>query len=157
MRYATNILRIAAVAAGLSAPVVAVQAQQTPSPQAVKAAADATRAARKITFEARNGSGISGTVGLQTIGRSRTRISVRLPAGGKYRVTLYPGSDCIDNRTATQADIALMPTNFNTTGASSSSTIVSVPLQKLSSNYVVDVRDATNRTRVAEACAHLNR
>jgi hypothetical protein len=137
--------------------VAAARAPETPSPQAAKAAADATRAARKITFETRNGSGVSGTVGLYTIGRSRTRILVQLPTTGKYRLMLYPGSDCIDNRTATLADVALTPANFNTTRASVSSTIVSLPIEKVRSNYVIDVRDATNRAAVSAACAHLNR
>lgn len=146
----------AVIAIVSSAPAGAEQPPGTPSPQAVKAAEDATRAARKITFETRNGSGVNGSVGLYTIGRSRTRVLVRLPAGGKYRVTLYPGSDCIDNRTATAADVALKPMNFNTTGASMSSTIISLPIQKVQSNYVVDVRDANNRAAAAAACARLN-
>jgi hypothetical protein len=138
-------------------PGVAAPAPATPSAQAVQAAADATNAARKITFETRNGSGVSGTVGLYTIGRSRTRIVVRLPAAGKYRLTLYPGSDCIDNRAATLADVALTPTNFNTSRASISSTIVTLPIEKVRSNYVIDVRDASNRAALAAACARLNR
>jgi hypothetical protein len=154
MRFLDTMFRAAAVAAVWGMPALAAQ---TPSAQAVKSAADATREARKITFEALNGSGLSGTVGLYTIGRSRTRILVRLPAGGKYRVTLYPGSDCVNNRTATASDVALMPTNFNTTRASSASTIISLPLEQVRSNYVVDVRDATNRSSLAQACAHLNR
>ena len=93
---------------------------------------------------------------MYTIGRSRTRIVVQLPATGKYRLTLYPGSDCIDNRTATLADVALTPANFSTSRASISSTIVTMPIEKVRSNYVVDVRDATSEAGVATACAHLN-
>jgi hypothetical protein len=155
MQYAPFVF-LAAVAIA-SAPVAAAQAPGTPSAQAARAAADATRAAQKITFETRNGSGVSGSVGLFTIGRSHTRIVVRLPNSGKYRLTLYPGSDCIDNRTATQADVALTPTNFNTTRASMSSTIVALPIERVRSNYVIDVRDATNRSAAAAACARLNR
>jgi len=148
----------AAIAAIWIAPViVAAQSPQTPSPQAVKAAADATRAAREITIQARNGSGLSGTVGLYRIGRSRTRILVRIPTTGKYRLTMYPGSDCVDNRTASQSDVALAPTNFTTSRASMSSTIVALPLEKVQSTYVVDVRDATSRAALAAACVHLNR
>ena len=81
---------------------------------------------------------------------------MRLPAGHNFRVMLYPGSDCIDNRTASAADVTLRPLNFSTTGASTSSTIVSLPIQKVQSNYVVDVREATSRAAVSEACARLN-
>ena len=128
-------------------PVSARQsAPGTPSPQAVKAAADATRAAQQINLQAMNHSGLNGSVGLYVIGRSRTRIVVRLPNAGKYRVTLHPGSECTSSRTATLADVALTPTNFNTTGASMSSTIVSLPIEKIRSNYVVDVRSHPHRT-----------
>jgi len=147
----------ATVATVFSGPAAAQQAPVKPSVQAVQAAADATRAARKITFETRNGSGVSGTVGLYTIGRSRTRVLVTLPAGQKYRVLLYPGTDCVDNRSATAAAVALAPTNFSKTGASSAATIVSLPIERVRSNYVVDVRDANNRTALTEACARLNR
>jgi hypothetical protein len=153
MRYAPILLRATALLASFVAPV---SAAQTPSPQAVKAAAAATRAARKITFETRNRSGVTGSVGLYTIGRSRTRVVVTLPVSGTYRVTLYPGSDCIDNRAASQADVALTPTNFHTSGSSTSSTIISLPIEKVRSNYVVDVRDANNRAALAAACARLN-
>jgi hypothetical protein len=156
MRHASLLLS-AAIAAISFAPVVAAQPPGTASPQAVEAAAGATRAARKITFETRNGSGVRGSVGLYVIGRSRTRIVVQLPTTGKYRLTLYPGSDCADNRAATLADVALTPTNFNTSRASVSSTIVALPIEKVRSNYVIDVRDATNRAAVAAACARLNR
>jgi hypothetical protein len=157
MRYASIASSAAAAVAISITPVVAAHSPGTPSPQAVKEAADATRAAREITLEARNGSGMSGSVGLYRIGSSRTRVVVRIPTTGQYRVTLYPGADCVNNRTATQSDVALTPTNFNTSRASMSSTIVSLPIAKVQSSYVVDVRDANNRAAVAVACAHLNR
>jgi hypothetical protein len=157
MRILSNVLVAAALTALASAPAGAHQTVQTPTAAAVKAAADATSAARKITFRTRDGSGFDGSVGLYRIGRSRTRILVTLPAGKKYRVTVYPGSDCTSNRTATAADVALMPTNFNKTGAASQSTIISLPIQKVQSNYVVDVRDANDRTALTAACARLNR
>jgi hypothetical protein len=135
----------------------ATQSLGTPSPQAVKAAVDATRAAQNISLEPRNGSGVTGNVALYTIGHSRTRVFVTLPTTGKYRVTLYPGSDCIDNRMASASDVALTPTKFNTSRASMSQTIISLPLEKVRSNYVVDVRDATSEAGAATACAHLNR
>jgi hypothetical protein len=141
-----------------AAPVPARQsAPGTPSPQAVKAAADATRAAQQVNLEAMNHSGVNGSVGLYVIGRSRTRIVVRLPNAGKYRVTLHPGSECVDNRAATLGDVALTPTNFNRTGASMASTIVALPLEQIRSNYVVDVRNANDRAALAAACARLNR
>ncbi len=143
-----------ALAAGVA---VAPAAARQSSAQAEKAAAAATRAAQKITvgLEMRHGSGVTGTVGLTKIGRARTRITVRLPYPSKFRVTMYPGTDCNDNRAATGSDVALVPTNFNTTGASMSSTIVSIPIEKVQSNYVIDIRDATKRASLAAACAAL--
>ena len=132
-------------------------APSSPLPTSVKAAADATRAAKKVTLEARNGSSVTGDVSIYVIGRSKTRIVVRIPTTGKYRLFLHPGSDCSNNREAASADVALAPTNFNQSRASMSSTIVSLPLEKVRSNYVVDVRDATSAASLAEACAKLNR
>ena len=146
----------AAALAAMSATSVA-GAQPAPSAQAVKAAADATRAARKVTLETRNGSGVSGDVSMYVIGRTKTRIVVRIPTTGKYRLTLHPGSDCSNNREAAAADVALAPTNFNQSRASMSSTIVSMPIEKVRSNYVVDVRDATSAASLAEACGKLSR
>lgn len=158
MRNVSTAILAAALATLTVMPVSARQsAPGAPSAQAVKAAADATRAAQQIDLQAMNHSGINGSVGLYVIGRSRTRVVVRLPNGGKYRVTLYPGSECTNNRTATLADVALTPTNFNTTGASMSSTIVALPIEKIRSNYVVDVRNANDQAAVAAACARLRR
>jgi hypothetical protein len=159
MRYASFLVWAAAAAVVSLASAGAAESPATPSTQAVKAAADATRAAREITMklEARNGSGLSGNVQLYKIGRTSTRIVVRVPKNGKYRATLYPGTDCIDNRSATQSDVALAPTNFNTSSASMSSTIVALPIEKVQSNYVVDVRKATERAALTEACAHSTR
>jgi hypothetical protein len=157
MRCATIVSGLAAVAVVASiATAGAAQSPGTPSPQAVKAAADATRAAQKISLEPRNGSGVTGNVALYTIGHSRTRVVVTFPTAVKYKLTLYPGSNCVDNRTATASDVALTPMNFNTSRASMSQTIVSLPLEKVRSNYVLDVRDATSNAAVATACAHLN-
>jgi hypothetical protein len=144
----TGLLAIVPAGAGADA--------QTPSPQAVRAAADATRAAQRVTIEARNGSGLNGSVGLYRIGRSRTRILVQIPRGGAYRVLLYPGSDCVNNRSAAATAVALTPTNFNTTHASAASTIIALPLEKVRSNYVVDVRNANERAAQTAACARLN-
>jgi hypothetical protein len=155
MRNVSAFLAAAFFAASLVAAAGAQSASPTSSAQAEQAAAAATRAAQKINLEARNGSGVTGSVGLYQIGRTRTRIVVRLPASGKYRLVLHPGSDCSSNRTAALADVALAPTNFSMSRASMSSTIVSLPLEKVRSNYVVDVRDATNRAALSAACAKL--
>jgi hypothetical protein len=155
MRNVLAFLGAALVAVSLVAAAGAQSASRTSSEQAEEAAADATRAAQKINLETRNGSGVTGSVGLYQIGRARTRIVVRLPASGKYRLTLYPGSDCSNNRTATLADVALTPTNFTMSRASMSSTIVSLPIEKVRSDYVVDVRDATDRAALSAACAKL--
>jgi len=129
----------------------------TPSPEAVRAAADATKEAKAVLLEARNGSKVSGTVSLQTIGRTRTRVTVRIPDGGNYALMLHPGTDCSDNAVMARS-IALAPLNSAAPNAPESQTIVELPIEKLQSeNYVVEVRDATNRDAVAQACAKLKR
>src|SRR6202011_1746827 len=74
---------------------------QTPAPQAVRAADLATQKARQVTFQIRHPSGTmgTGTVTLQQIGRTRTRITLRIPpAPANYTANLYPGTACNDQR-----------------------------------------------------------
>ena len=121
------------------------------------AAALATAKAHLVTLRAMHGSGAGGTVQLSVIGRTRTRVVVRIPQGGAYALTLHPGSDCNNNR-ALARSFALAPLNAAGTGAATSSTVVDVPLETLrSGDYVVDVRKATERSAVAQACARLTR
>jgi hypothetical protein len=134
-------------------------AAAAPSPSSAAAAADATRAARAVLYnlEHRNGSRLGGTVTLQVIGRTRTRVNVQLanPAGHPLSLAIIKGSDCIDNReSALASTIPLNPVNSSRL----SSTIVSVPLNQLTSkNYLVQIRDATARQQITEACARLAR
>ncbi len=86
---------------------------------------------------------MNGTVALYQIGRTRTRIVVRIPQGGNYALSLYPGSDCADNIEQVRSAIALAPINTAAANAPESQTIVEVPIEKLQSdNYVIDVRNA---------------
>jgi len=134
----------------------AVAGASAATPQAAQAAHAATRAARVITFHLSGGG--DGSVTLQPIGRTRTRIVLRVPAAaGKENARIYRGRDCNDQRHLADSLVALAPLNSAGTGAPVSQTIVSLPIERLTSDYVVDVRNQTTRSQVAAACAHLGR
>ena len=148
----------AAASAVLAASAIAsaggdVALAQTPSPQAVKAARDATAEARSVTLHLDHG---NATVSLQRIGRTRTRVRVLVPQGGNYRFRLYPGSDCNSSRGTTASAVALAPMNTAGSGAVPSDTIVNLPIEKVSQNYLIDVQNATTNAQVANACARLS-
>jgi glucose/arabinose dehydrogenase len=129
------------------------------STQAQRAAQDATAHAQavNVTLIARGGSGTAGSVVLIPIGSTRTRIVVRIPKGGLHRLALYQSADCYDSITRARTLVALTPLNNAGVNAPTSETIVNLPITQLQTqNYVVDVRNATNRQTFAEACAHLN-
>jgi hypothetical protein len=126
---------------------------QTPSPQAVKAARDATAQARSVTLHLDPG---DATVSLQRIGRTRTRVRVLVPQGGNYRFRLYPGSDCNSSRGTTASAVALAPMNTAGPNAVPSETIVNLPIEQVSQNYLIDVQNATTNAQVANACARLS-
>ena len=126
----------------------------TISPTAVKAAEDATQAAREVTFKI-EGTGAKATVRLYTIGRTRTRVVVTIPQGAQYQVRLYPGSDCSNNRAMAASAIALTPMNSVAGNAPQSQAIVELPIEELTKNYLVDVRNMNQQSEVAAACAHL--
>ena len=126
---------------------------------AVRAAHDATLHAKAVLvrIEGRGGSRIAGTVALQPIGSTRTRVTVTITNPGAHPVTLslVRGSDCNDNR---HLALAQMTPLTPVSAAQPSRTIVEVPLSALrSGDYAVAVRDATTRRAIAEACAPLNR
>jgi hypothetical protein len=127
------------------------------SPSAVKAAHDATRAAKAVTYKLMTGSAQSGTVTLQRIGSTRSRVTVRFNAAGSAgtQLGLYRGSDCVNPAGAmANVPIPLSPVN----GSQVSRTIVALPLAKLQSgNYMVAVRNATQQQQAAQACARLGR
>jgi opacity protein-like surface antigen len=146
-------LLVTVAAAALLASSAAASFAQ--SPTAVKAAHDATRAAKAVTYRLMTGTAQSGTVTLQQIGRTRSRVTVRFnaaPANGT-RLGLYRGSDCIRASGATAlAPIALSPLDATQT----SRTIVAVPISALrSGNYLVAVRNATQQQQAAQTCARL--
>jgi hypothetical protein len=124
-----------------------------------QAARDATLAAKEVLLklDTRNGSTTGGTVKLQKIGSTRTRIRVQLanPTGHPLSLAVVRGSDCVDNReSALGAAIPLNPVN----SSQMSETIVSVPMSALTSrDYLVQVRDATAREQITQACARLAR
>lgn len=137
---------------------VAVSAQ---SSTAADAARKATEHAQAFIYslEQRHSSGLAGRVMLKPVG-NKTQVTVMMnsPMRGNPTLTLHPGTDCIDNRGATAADVALAPMNAAAANAPTSQTIINLPIEQLKNrNYVVDVRTATERARIAQACARLNR
>jgi hypothetical protein len=90
--------------------------------------------------------------------RTAVLVSLHSNVPAKPVVTLHRGADCQDGPYATQADIALAPMNAAASNAPISQTIVNLPIEKIrGSDYVVDVRNATQRAGFAQACARLRR
>ncbi len=127
------------------------------TPNAQRAAELATKKAKAFIYQLTSrGSGVTlGTVTLQKIGGTRTRIRVDLvnPARVEPSVTLRSGSDCqhplIAN--APHSPILLNPFTGRT-----STTVVNLPLTDISSGkYLVHVQNSTARAQAIDACAHL--
>ncbi|HTJ26733.1 MAG TPA: hypothetical protein VMA36_11290 [Candidatus Limnocylindria bacterium] len=151
MRPLIAVLAAAAVSAGGT-----LASAQTSSQSAARAA---TQNAQKVTrqIEERHHSGMGGTVELRPVGnQTEVLVSLRSATQQKEAITLHKGSDCQDGRFATQADVALAPMNSAGVNAPQSRTLINLPIQKVSSDYVVDVRNATQSAQFAEACAHLH-
>ncbi|HEY0381605.1 MAG TPA: hypothetical protein VGC72_05350 [Candidatus Elarobacter sp.] len=146
---------IAAVTVALLGSSAAPSFAQTPNP--VEAAHDATMAAKAVTYKLMTGSAQSGTVTLQQIGRTRSRVTVRFSTAGNAgtQLGLYRGSDCVNASGAmANVPIPLSPVN----GSQISQTIVAVPIAALrSGNYMVAVRRATQQQQAAQTCARLGR
>jgi hypothetical protein len=155
MRPLIPVLAVAAVSAGGT-----LASAQTPSPNAAQAAHAATQAAQKVTrqIEERHHSGMSGTVELRPIGnKTEVLVSLHSTVPQKEAITLHHGSDCQDGANATAADLVLAPMNSAGSNAPPSRTLINLPIQKVSSDYVVDVRNSTQRAQFADACARLRR
>jgi hypothetical protein len=127
------------------------------TPAQVKAAQLATQHAKSLTYQLldRSSGTNLGTVTLQRIGSTRSRIRVQLanPAATAPRVTLRSGRDCNEPRIAQapRSPILLNPFTGRT-----STTIVNVPLTNLQSgNYLLDVQSATQRAQAIDACSRL--
>lgn len=121
-----------------------------------EAAKLATERAQSVTLTDAYGHGAMGTLRLQRIGRTRTRVVLQVPGGtAPGRIELRRGTDCNANRNAAaSSSIALNRVN----DAHVSETIVDVPLDQLQSgNYLVAVRNATQRQQFYQACARLAR
>jgi hypothetical protein len=122
-----------------------------------KAAQLATQHARSLTYQILDrSSGVNlGTVTLQQIGSTRSRIRVQLtnPAAAAPRVTLRSGRDCNEPRIAQSPRSPILLNPF--TGRTST-TIVNLPLTNLQSgNYLLDVQSATQRAQAIDACSRL--
>lgn len=143
---------LAALVAALAATASASFAQ---SPTAVKAAHDATRQAKAFIYQLSSRTGTNlGTVTLQQIGSTRSRITVHLanPAAAGTRITLHTGRQCHDPH----VNAAPNPVVLNPVSQQVSQTIVALPLSNLQSgNYLVDVQNATARSQFSSACARL--
>ena len=154
-----SLVSLPAAVALFAAVAVVVPAPARADAQADAAARAATRAAKRVTvaLERAGGSTTGGTVSLQVIGRTRTRVRVQLtnPSGRPLSLAIVRGSDCQDNRLATLASaIPLRAVDASHV----SDTVVAVPMSSLTaSNYLVQVRDATTRAGITQACAHLAR
>jgi hypothetical protein len=128
---------------------------QTPSAQ--RAAELATQKAKAITYQLmdRNSGVKIGTVTLQRIGGTRTRIRVSLvnPATAEPTVTLRSGADCQHPIIANAPHSPILLNRFT---GHTSDTVVSLPLTDVSSgNYLVHVQNSTARAQAIDACAHL--
>ena len=130
----------------------------SPSPTAVRAAKDATNEAKGVTYTimGRGRTGVQyGTVSLERIGGTRSRIRVELsqPPPSGTSLSVRPGSDCESPRVAnTPHSILLNPFTGRV-----SETVVDMPLNNLQSgNYLVDVQNATANQQSIDACARLN-
>jgi hypothetical protein len=129
---------------------------RTPGPQ--RAAQLATQKAQAVTYQLmeRGGTGVNlGTVTLQRIGSTRTRVRVQLanPARSEPRVTIRTGQDCEEPRIA---NAPRSPMLLNPFTGQTSETVVALPLNHLSSGtYLLDVQSATAREQAIDACARL--
>jgi hypothetical protein len=127
------------------------------APDAAAAAREATLKAQAVTFALMQRGGAAtnlGTVTLQRIGGTRSRIRVQLanPAAAGTRITLHRGTDCHDPHFASAATSMLL----NPFTGRVSQTIVAVPLTNLQSGkYLVAVQNQTARQQFIDACAQL--
>jgi hypothetical protein len=157
MRSIVRVTALTLAASGLLGSVGA-SAQSSTSAEAARKATERAKAFI-YALEQRHGSGLAGSVMLKPVG-NKTQVTVMMtsPMRGNPTLTLHPGTDCIDNRGASAADVALAPMNAAAANAPRSQTLINLPIEQLKGrNYVIDIRNATERQRVAEACARLNR
>jgi hypothetical protein len=109
-----------------------------------------------VPIHERHGSGVRGQVTVHPQGHS-TVVRVNMfagPAALRPKLSLEGGNDCLDSRAAATRPIPLNPISTGQV----SRTFVSIPIESFrKSNFVVDVRDATNRQRYVEGCAQLGR
>lgn len=132
-----------------------VTAAQTPAAKE-RAAQLATKKAQAVTLTDVYGHGEMGTVQLQQIGRTRTRVVLSVPGGtAPGPLELRRGTDCNANRNvAATSAIHLNPVNSSRV----SETIVDVPLSALQSgDYLLAIRNATQPAQFLAACARLGR
>jgi hypothetical protein len=127
------------------------------TPAQVKAAQLATQHAEAVTYRLldRSSGTNLGTVTLQRIGATRSRIRVQLanPSSSPSRLTLRSGRDCNEPRIA-QAQRS--PILLNPFTGRTSTTVVNLPLTNLQSgNYLLDVQGATQRAQAIDACSRL--
>jgi hypothetical protein len=145
------------VAAVFAAFALCSSAVASAAPDAATAARDATLKAKAVTFALMQRGGTTtnlGTVTLQRIGSTRSRIRVQLanPAAAGTRITLHSGTDCHDPHFASAASSMLL----NPFTGRVSETIVAVPLTNLQAGkYLVAVQNQTARQQFIDACSQL--
>lgn len=119
----------------------------------VRAAETSSPASVTVPLEERNASGISGTVTLSPQGNA-TMIHVTLFSAPSFlpALSLHSGFDCMDAPGSASRPIRLNPVS----SGGVSQTIVAIPIGAFhSSHFVLDVRDATEQERFAQACARI--
>lgn len=105
------------------------------------------------TLEARHLSNVHGTVSVTPKG-SGSMVNVlfsRPLVSQNETLTLMSGPDCLDMARRAATMVTLNPINGRV-----SRTLIAIPFSAFrSKHFIVDVRNATSRAQLAEACAHL--
>jgi hypothetical protein len=121
-------------------------------PAGAQTAAPSPVPRQHVPLEERHQSGTHGSVDLAPKGgKTEVLVKVSAPRTTPANLTLHSGSDCLDTFGSPATQFHLNPLN-----GTSSRTLVSLPIGAFhSKHFVVDVRNATNRARFAEACARI--
>jgi hypothetical protein len=138
-----NRCKIVVLAGALLAIAVPFQAgAQTPTPSP----------ARLATLEARNVSGIHGDVRVTPQGSgSMVNVTLYGAPNGANQLMLMNGADCSE---VTRRSATTFP--LNAVNGTTSRTLVAIPFSAFaSSHFIVDVRNATSRAQLLQACARL--
>jgi hypothetical protein len=111
------------------------------------------------TLEARNLSNIHGNVSVTPQGSGsmvRIQFTPQSLVSQNQSLMLMSGADCMDMARRAGTMIPLNAIAGNPVTGRVSRTLVAIPFSAFKSrHFIVDVRNATSRAQLAEACAHL--